>query len=231
MTFLEFVPRRAKIHWPDWGSLQWLNMLCLQVADTTRSGNNPQECDTVPHQREHSGGVKFNSSPNHEAVCFRWRSFEYLIKVQFCHQVTKVNNSLRTPFQRILCRLWGVDLCLPSGVWLHPWSGGNEKYYSAEQRLALHRTNDPSEYALGNTTSSLSSPYIWACDHYRASQSKHEHVTESRRNCINSGSDVAGGRRTRSQGCRTSSLPLQRPLLTIHTTPWICAFNSPTNTT
>lgn len=64
MLFFEFVPRGASIRWPDWGSLQWLNMnTCLlfsQVADTTRSGNNPQECDTVPHQREHSGGVKFN---------------------------------------------------------------------------------------------------------------------------------------------------------------------------
>lgn len=33
-------------------------LLCLQVADTARSGNNPQECDTVPYQREHSGAVK-----------------------------------------------------------------------------------------------------------------------------------------------------------------------------
>lgn len=41
------------------------SLLYLQMADTTRGGNNPQECDGVPYQREHSG--QSNSFPDHEA--------------------------------------------------------------------------------------------------------------------------------------------------------------------
>ena len=64
-----------------------------------------------------------------------------------------------------------------SGVWLHPWSGGNEKYHSPEQRLALHCTNDPSKWLYVLHGESLESPtqihvslYVWKSSQDSAGQ-------------------------------------------------------------
>lgn len=74
-------------------------LLCLQVADSARCGDDPQECDRLAHQRKHPGGDK-------------------------C-PVTAIASHLIQLFVAWKC--W--NSFVSTGVWLHPWARGNEEYH------------------------------------------------------------------------------------------------------